>query len=267
MFEFDKELDALLESKVTDATLKAELKTQFDKLHATDIAKVKENKETILNEKREIKAKYDSLVTSTAGLDGKTAEDFKKLEDDIAKLRANPGDEEKVKQLEDTYKIRLTQAENDAKAREEIKNQELAEANETISGLNKAIDKDLCLRELNATLVYLGVMSKHLPLVKGFLSNYVYVKEVDGNKVVKYKGTTGPEFDLKEGLALWAKNEGKDYIGAPISHGAGGSGSGSAVSELVKLSYAEMSPEQRQTLYRDNKDSYEKKKAEYRRTR
>ena len=262
--DFYGELKTILGSIITDPTQLETALGKVDALHATDVATLKENKETILNEKRTLKTELDTLKASTAGLEGKTLDDFKKLEDNIKKLTDNPGDEEKLKQLEDTYKIRIDTVENDWKAKITFKEQELQDKEKRIEALEKAQNKEQTLRELKDSLEKVHVKQDYHSVVLQALSTYCYVKDVEGKKVVKYKNN-GPEFDILEGITYWAKSpEGKPYIGAPMNTGAGNTGSNSgALSDLMKKSFKDMSGTERTKLYEENPEAYNRKREEF----
>lgn len=265
--DFFAELKKVLGEVITDPTALELAISKVDSLHSTDMATLKENKETILNEKRAIKTELDTLKQSTAGLGGKTLEDFKKLEDNIKKLTDNPGDEEKLKQLQDTYKIRIDTVENDWKAKITFKEQELQEKDKRIEALESQQNREQTLRELRDSLDKVGVKSEFYSVVVQALSTYCYVKDVDGKKVVKYKNN-GPEFDILEGITYWAKSpDGKPYIGAPVNTGAGATGSTSgALSELMKKPFSAMDSGEKSRLYDENPEAYNRKREEWKKS-
>lgn len=262
--DFYAKLKEILGSIITDPAQLETALTKVDALHATDVATLKENKETILNEKRALKTDLETLKAATAGLEGKTIEDFKKLEENIKKLTANPGDEEKLKQIEEANRIRLESLENDYKLKIQFKENELQEKEKTISALEQAQNREMTLRELRDSLDKVGVKDVFKTTALQALQNFCYVKDVDGKKVVKYKNNGSPEFDILEGITYWAKSEeGKPFIGAPINMGAGSGGSSSgALSDLMKKSWNELSPAERTKLYTENKDAYNRKRDE-----
>ena len=258
--DFYEELDKMLGSKVTDSTLKADIKLATDKLYSEAVAKLKENKEDVLNEKRTLKTEFDAYKASTAGLEGKTAEDFKKLEEDIAKLRENPGDEEKLRQLEEANRIRLEQAELEKQTITKLKDNELAEAKAKIEALEKAQDSAKCSGELKKALQNVGVKPEHMTLLMRSLLLDTFIKDVDGKKVVKFNGTTGNvTFDIMEGITIWAKEPSNAiYLGAPKNIGSGAHGSGSATANLLKKPFNQMTASEQTALYKANKDLYNK---------
>ena len=262
--DFYAKLKEILGSIITDPAQLEDALSKVDALHSTDVATLKENKETILNEKRALKTELDTLKTATAGLEGKTAEDFKKLEENIKKLTANPGDEEKLKQIEEANRIRLESLENDYKLKIQFKDNELQEKEKTISALEQAQNREMTLRELRDSLDKVGVKDVFKTTALQALQNFCYVKEVDGKKVVKYKNNGSPEFDILEGITYWSKSEeGKPFIGAPINFGAGSGGSQSgALSELMKKDFKSMTAEEKTKLYTENKEAYNRKRDE-----
>ena len=259
--DFYEELNKVLGSKVADSNLQGDLVSEIDKLYATSVAKLKENKEDVLNEKRILKAEFDEYKAKTAGLEGKTAEDFRKLEEDIAKLRANPGDnDEKLRQLEAEMKVRIESLENDKLAIVQTKEQELAEARKEIKSLREAQDKATCSRELKKALINVGVKDVHMALLTRSLLLDTFIKDVDGKKVVKFSGTTGNvTFDIMEGVKLWSKEPANAiYLGAPRNTGAGASGSGSTTATILKKPFNKMTVNEQQTLYKEDPAKYDK---------
>ena len=262
--DFYAKLKEILGSIITDPTQLEDALSKVDALHATDVATLKENKETILNEKRTLKTELDTLKATTAGLEGKTVEDFNKLEENIKKLTANPGDEEKLKQIEEANRIRLESLENDYKLKIQFKETELQEKEKTISALEQAQNKEMTLRELRDSLDKIGVKDVFKTTALQALQNFCYVKDVEGKKVVKYKSNGSPEFDILEGITYWAKSdEGKPFIGAPVNFGAGSGGSQSgALSELLKKRFDQMTPAEKTKLYSENAEAYNRKRDE-----
>ena len=258
--DFYEQLQAVLGSKVTDADLKGDLATEIDRVYSEAVAKLKANKEDIVNEKRTLKAEFDAYKAQTAGLEGKTAEDFKRLEEDIAKLRANPGDEEKLKQLEAEYKVRLEQAERDKLTLAQEKERELAEARTKIKALEQAQDKALCSGELKKALQNIGVKDVHMAMLTRSLLLDTFIKEVDGKKVVKFNGGTGNvTFDIMEGITMWGKEPNNAiYLGAPKNTGAGAGGSGNTVTNLLKRPFNQLTASEQSELYKADPALYEK---------
>lgn len=268
MDEFYELLEKELGSTVTDEKIYTDLKPKIEKIYAESVAGLKATNDKLKNEKMTVKGKLESLETQLASLEGKPLADVLKekaqLEKDIEELRANPGDATKLKQLEEVYKARIQAAESDRDARLKIKEDELADERTKNQALNAEINKTQCKTELSAQLDAVGVKPEFKQVVLGFLSQKVTVDVVEGIRKVKYVNDAGVSFDLKEGIEYWAKQpDAKPFIGAPNNTGGGATGSGTLTNALMGKNFADMTPEEKTTLYKVNPEVYKRKRDEY----
>jgi len=228
MDEFEKLLALALESRVTDTTVYNEIKDAVTKGYAETTAKLKQNRDDILNEKKAQKEELDSAKKMIEGLGDKsiaelTAEN-KKYQSDIEELRANPGDATKLKQLEEAMQVKLTNTELGYTERIAIKDKEIEDAKTENSKLSKKLTDDLCLRALKDNLTKVGVKKDFLATVTDAQLKNVFVEKVGDADVVKYRNENGTPFPINEGVEYWAKSN-KVFIGAPIMSGDGAGGS------------------------------------------
>lgn len=266
--DFYKLLEEKLGSTVTDEKVYATLKSDIEKLHAEDVAGLKTNNDKLLNEKKEYKGKLETLEEQLKGLGDKSIEavltEKAQLEKDIEELRANPGDETKLKQIEAQFKIRLNDTERAKDATIKIKNGEIAEAKKLNQALDLEINSTQCLTELQAHLDAIHIKPEFKQVVAGFLLPKLRVDRVEGARKVKYVNDAGTPFDIKEGIEYWAKEEvAKPFIGAPNSTGGGASGSGSITNALMGKDFEKMTPQEKTNLHALNPELYKSKRADF----
>ena len=265
MDKFYEELKKVLGSTVGDTTQIEALDQKIGKLYAEEVANIKQNRDDIKNEKLELKKKYDNLTTSLGDIEvkdiSKIMADNKKYKQDIEVLKATPGESaEKIKELEATWKVRLDQVETDKVELLRLKDEELAEATNKITGLNTEINTNECKRALTANLNDVGVKKSFMTMLVPALLHNVYVEVVGDTRVVKYKNEKGTAFDIKEGIQYWAKDN-KQYLGAPVNTAGGAGGSSGNAGALAQLKWDEMSPGQKTELYKLNPELYKQKRA------
>lgn len=258
--DFIEQLKKALEA-ITDETQRAQLIETINTLHVTDVAGLKENADKLKTEKLSTKAKLEEAMKTVDGLGGRTIADFERLEKNIADLTANPGDVEKVKQIENSFKLQIDgiKAEHTALLKsKEVTVDELTQKNQE---LESQINKSLCDAELSAALDEINVSPKMKVVVQGFLEKDLYIDEVDGVRKVKIKVQDTP-FEVATGIGVWAKTDlAKQFISAPSNQGGGAGGSGNG-NPLAGMKYNDMTLAQKNQLYKEDKPTWERLKAE-----
>lgn len=257
---FNEDVVKVLE-KVEDAELRASILNGVEQAHALDVGALKENKETILKEKKELKDKYDDLTKTVEGFGGRTPEQIAKLEKDIEDLRANPGDETKLTQIKGEYEIKLNQSKAEKEALVAAKEEELLAANKRIMDLDGEINQGLSQQALVENLERIGVKAELKPILKDALANSVSVElNAEGVREVKFKHA-GINFGIKDGLEAWAgATENKPYIGAIQNRGAGANGSGGQGSGMDKP-FKDMSYAEKMAFYKRDPSAYKQAEA------
>lgn len=248
-------------SKIENEELRATVLNEVEQAHALDVGGLKDNKDAIKKEKEQLKARLDEVTNTLEGLGGKTIEDFNKLEANIAELTANPGDEEKLRQIEEKYKLQLKQEKEAGQSNLMRKEAEVVEAKNKLELLNKEINKGLSQQELTNSLERVNVKPELKPMLTQALQNDVYVDiDTDGKRRVKFRHK-GINFDIMDGIDTWAgAPENKIYIGAVQNRGAGANGSSGRGSGLDKP-FSEMTYEERVNFHKRDPEGYKQAKA------
>lgn len=253
-----KELLAKALEAVTDEKSRAELQNAIELLHTKDVAGIKQNRDELINEKKNIKIKLDEATESLKTLDGKTLADFQQLENDIAELRANPGDKEKFKQLEEGFNLKFKLQEETNIANLKRENEKLAEANGLITKLNRKMNDTTAHSALSSALDAIGVKKEFKATLVKALASDVYVEEVGEERIVKFKHD-GIPFEINDGLETWGREKGnKVYLSALNNRGAGAPGSRGA-GGVIKP-FAEMTISERNDLFRKDPELYKQMK-------
>jgi hypothetical protein len=201
------------------------------------------------------------VLASFKGLEGKTLLDFQAQEKTIADLIANPGDETKVKEIQNKADIQLQQEKDAHKAYIAIQEAKLVEKDNKIKSLDQEINVGLSQNALTAALESVNVKPELKPMLAQALQNDIYV-DVDaaGERKVKFKHKN-INFDIKEGINTWAgAPENKTFIGAIRNAGAGAQGSSGAGSGIDKP-FKELTYEEEVKYFKRDPEGYRQAKA------
>jgi len=245
---------------IEDATVRETLRIELDKAHATDIAGLKDNSDKLLNEKQAIKGKLDDATKTLEDLDGITVDKYKELEKNIAELTANPGDPEKLRQIEAVAETKLRQTKEEHESMVKLKDMEIVELTTQTTSLNREIDSALCSGELSKALDSVNVDPKFKSTLVSALGKEVFVDKVGEERKVKFRFNNAP-FDIVQGIETWAKEkENQIWISAVNNRGAGAGGSGN-VAGYRDILFKDMTLEQRNDLFRKDPAKFREKKA------
>ena len=231
--------------KIEDEAIRATVLNEVEQAYSLDVGGLKEAKETILKEKKELESKFNEVNATLEGLGGKTIEDFKALETSIADLTKDPGDKGAVvAELKKAAQMQLENEKNAFSLTLASKDSEIAERELTIANLNQEINNGLAQQQLVDALERVNVKAELKPMLTKALQNDVSVEEdSNGNRVVKFKHN-GVKFDILDGVGTWAGDKANNsFIGAIRNAGAGANGSNGRGSGRDKpfneLTYAE----------------------------
>ena len=260
---FKEDLEKAVE-KIEDETLRAEILNNVDQAHSLDVGGLKDNSEKLKSEKLDIQAKLEekeSVLASFKGLEGKTISDFQEQEKKIADLIANPGDEAKLKEIQNKADIQFQQEKEAHKAYIAVQEAKIVEKDAKIKSLDQEINIGLSQNALTSALESVNVKAELKPMLAQALQNDIYV-DVDalGNRKVKFKHKD-INFDIKEGISTWAgAPENKTFIGAIRNAGAGAQGSSGAGSGIDKP-FNELTYEEEVKYFKRDPEGYRQAKA------
>jgi hypothetical protein len=258
---FKEDLEKAVE-KIEDEAVRAGIINEVEQAHTTDVAGLKENRDQLINEKKEVVSKFETLETTLASLEGDSKVELERLEKINAELLANPGDEEKIKQLEvrSAEKLRINDLEH--KGAIDLIQKDLLEREGRINSLDQEIVNGLRQAGLSASLDKANVKVEDKPLLMRALLNDVYVETIGVERKVKFKhGALNTPYPIEDGIKTWAGDPlNKRYIAAINNRGAGAGGS-QGNSSIVSKPYKEMSYEEKVALKQADPELFAQVKA------
>lgn len=255
---FKEDIVAVLE-KVEDVLLRETLLNELELAHAADTAGLVENRDTLKNEKTAMKAKLDEVNAKleTSGGDKTT---FMELQEKIKNLTANPGDQEKFKEIEKRQALELKQLKEESENFLKKREADLLDEQTKNFKLNEEINAGLCKQALSRELDKANVLPAFKEILMKGLATDVYITEVEGERKVKFK-YAGINYDIDAGMTSWAKDaSNKQFISAKSNMGAGAQGS-KGTDTYANRTYASLTLEEKTHLFKTDKPKYDAMKA------